>query len=716
VCEEGKIGFMAFLQTSIDKILADLTEPQRDAVTHGEGPLLVAAGPGSGKTRVITHRIAYLVASGVSPWAILAVTFTNKAADEMRRRVKSLCGESRPWMLTFHSFCARVLRSEAPLIGYPPAFTIYDAADSKTAVQRALKRLEIDSTSFPPSAVAQEISSAKTRLLAPEDYAAQAGDYRSQTIARIYKAYQQTLKDAGGMDFDDLLNHTLLLFRQHPEALSRLRNRFRHVLIDEFQDTNLVQFELANTLAGANGNICVVGDIDQSIYTWRGAHPRNIFDFLEHHRDARVVALEENFRSTGTIVQAADALIEHNSARLDRRLTTRNPEGTAIRLMCCCDEVEEAHFVAQHANSLVEEGLSYSDVGVLYRTNAQSRALEEAFIDERIPYRLVESVSFYQRAEIKDLLAYLRLGANPADQIAFQRIINVPRRGLGKVTTDAIDALAQKERMTLLEASRRIAADESQPPARRKALGEFNALIDALHERCKGPVEPALRFVIAQTGYFEYLQQASPSSHEEKRDNAGELVSAAASYDAEAGEPALAEFLERIALVSDADSFDPSAGAVSLMTLHTAKGLEFDAVFIVGLEEGLLPHQHSAESDDGLEEERRLLYVGITRAKRFLTLSCARNRTLYGASLPRYPSPFISELPNHLIVEARGEPDEPEPTEHDISRGDMVHHSHFGVGMVVHVEEEGEKLTIDFGMGNRKTIMVRYASMRKVSK
>jgi len=709
---------MAFLQTSPDRIVADLTEAQREAVTHGEGPLLVSAGPGSGKTRVIAHRIAYLIATGVPAWAILAVTFTNKAADEMRRRVSALCGDSRSWIYTFHSFCARILRAEAQLIGYPPTFTIYDAADSKAAVQRALKLLKIDSTTFSPSPVAQQISSAKGRLLTPEDYAASAADYRSQTTAKIYKTYQQSLKDAGGMDFDDLLNNALMLFREHPAALERLRNRFRHILVDEFQDTNMVQFELAKALAGTNGNICVVGDIDQSIYTWRGAHPRNVFDFLEQNDRAKLLALEENFRSTGTVVRAADALIEHNTQRLERRLHTRNPEGPPIRLVTCYDEDAEALLVAQQAKSLVEQGLAYYDIGVLYRTNAQSRALEAAFADERIPCRLVEALSFYQRAEVKDLIAYLRLGVNPADAVAFRRIINVPRRGIGKVTATAIDALAQADGITLMEASRRIAQDESLPPARRKALSEFIALIDALHEQSQGAVEPALQLVISRTSYFSYLQEASPAVAEEKRENVRELVSAAASYDANVDKPMLTEFLERVALVSDTDKFDPDVGAVSLMTLHTAKGLEFDAVFLVGLEEGLLPHQHSTESQDELEEERRLLYVGITRAKRFLTLTYARNRTLYGTSLPRYPSDFLSELPSQLIVRTEEQEDETEPVppQSGFAPGDMIHHSHFGMGRVVSAEDGGQKLMIDFGTGNRKTIVVRYASMRKISK
>jgi len=701
---------------SLDRILAGLTQAQQQAVTHGEGPLLVSAGPGSGKTRVIAHRIAYLIASGVPAWAILAVTFTNKAADEMKQRVRALCAETRSWISTFHSFCARVLRTEAPLIGYPTEFTIYDAADSKAALKRALKLLEIDSTTFSPAAVAQEISRAKNRLLTPEDYAAQALDYRRQTISKAYEAYQRSLKDAGAMDFDDLLNNALLLLREHPAALKRLRNRLRHILVDEFQDTNLAQFELAKALSGTDGNICVVGDIDQSIYTWRGAHPRNVFDFMGQSGGIKVIALEENFRSTRTIVRAADALIENNSQRLDRRLKTGNPDGPPIRLVGCSDENGEARFVGEAIQSLNQQGLTHSQIGVLYRTNAQSRSLEAALADARIPYRLVESVSFYQRAEVKDLLAFLRLGLNPADEIDFRRIVNVPRRGIGKAAMATIDNLAQTQRITLLDASRHLAEDDSSPSSRRKALAEFIELIDAVHDLRHGRAEPALRLVIGRTNYFEYLQEVFPAASEEKRENVKELVSAAASYDAAADEPTLTGFLERIALVSDADKFDPSVGALSLMTLHTAKGLEFDAVFVVGLEDGLLPHQHSSNSPDELEEERRLLYVGITRAKRHLTLTYARNRTLYGTSSPRYPSPFISELPGNLIVLADPEETAPETPQTRMASGDVIHHSHFGMGRVVRVHEGGEKLVIDFGAGKPKTIVVKYADMHKVSK
>ncbi len=714
--ERDKIAAMVYLQATTERILEGLTQAQKEAVTHAEGPLLVAAGPGSGKTRVIAHRVAYLAASTAPSWAILAVTFTNKAADEMRQRIASLCGETASRVSTFHSFCAYVLRQDAPLIGYPATYTIYDAADSKAAVQGALKQLAIDSTTFSPSAVAEEISKAKTVLLSPDDYASQASGYRQETVARIYRAYQNILKEAAAMDFDDLLNQALLLFREHPEALSRCRNRFRYILIDEFQDTNRAQFELANLLAGVNGNIFAVGDIDQSIYTWRGAHPRNVFAFLEHHDQAKVIMLDTNFRSTRTIVRAADELIKNNKIRLERRLTTTNQEGPPIRLLQCSNEVDEAEGVAEMVRGLVENGRDPSQIAVLYRTNAQSRALEEAFIDARIPYQLVESVSFYQRAEVKDLLAYLRLAANPADQLAFRRIINVPRRSIGRTTLDAITAIAREQGISLLEGAAAAAEDEKFPSRRRKALSDFVQLIHAIRSRSDGPVEPLLRSVIAKTSYLGHINKVAAKSADEKRANVEELVSAAAHFDSEAAQPSLVEFLERVSLVSDADKFASDAGAVSMMTLHTAKGLEFESVFIAGVEDGLLPHHASAESPEEIEEERRLFYVGITRAKSLLTLTYTRARTIYGSLSPQYPSEFIYELPRDALVEGTRTTAPRQSPEDALSKGDIIYHSEFGMGKVVSAENGGEKLVIEFGVGNRKTIMVRYANIRKLSK
>jgi DNA helicase-2/ATP-dependent DNA helicase PcrA len=634
-----------------EALLDGLNPAQRQAVVHRGGPLIVVAGAGSGKTRVLTRRVAHLVATGdARPHEILAITFTNKAADEMRDRVVRLLGHRADgmWVFTFHSACARLLRREAEHVGYPRSFSIYDAEDSRRLIDAAAEALGLDVKRFGGKAIGHRLSALKAALVDPSEAADQARDLVERRVAQVYAEYQRRLEQAAAVDFDDLIGFVVRLFRERPEVLERYRERFRQVLVDEYQDTNHAQNELV-VMLGAHGNVCVVGDTDQSIYGWRGADFRNLLDFKAAFPDATEVRLEQNYRSTQRILDAANALIAHNTERIDKALFSDLGPGVPPRRYRALDEADEAAWVAAEIQRLErDEGIRLGEVAVFYRVNVQSRALEEEFAARGIPYRVIGSLRFYDRREVRDVLAYLRVAINPADELALARIANVPRRGLGAVSLERLRAFAREHACTLSEAL--VFAEEAglvgRALAGAKELLEVLTDLEGALQLGRGPGE-LVELVLERTGYLEMLEAEDPLGEEGRVANVQELLGVARSFDR------VDAMLEAIALVSDADNVDPSVGAVSLMTLHVAKGLEFDAVFIVGLEEGVFPLWRSLDEPSQLEEERRLCYVGVTRAKRFLYLCHAVERTLFGRSTVAMPSRFLDEMP-----------DEPRPERH----------------------------------------------------
>ncbi|MBI4729742.1 MAG: UvrD-helicase domain-containing protein [Acidobacteria bacterium] len=646
-------------------LLAGLNPPQRDAVLHSGGPLLVVAGAGSGKTRVLTHRIAHLIRGrNVSPYAVLAITFTNKAAGEMRERVGQLVGERlglAMWVTTFHSACARILRKEGTRLGYSSGFSIYDDGDAERLLGFCLKELELDPKRFPPRQVRGAIGRAKDELVDEDAFAARAGNWFEEQVAAAYSAYQRRLRAANAMDFDDLILNVVHLFRLHDGVLEAHRDRFRHLLVDEFQDTNQAQFELVKLLASRDRNVCVVGDADQSVYAFRGADFRNVLRFEEVFPDARVLVLEQNYRSTQTILSAANAVIEHNRMRKPKSLWTDAGHGERITSYQAENEHEEAVFVAREIERLrEEEGFAYGDVAVFYRTNAQSRVLEEAFTRLAVPYRVVGSLRFYERREIKDALAYLRLASNPADEVSLKRIVNVPKRGIGDQTVRTLGALAAREAVTLLAACERV-EEAGLGPRARSAVAEFAALVRRLREMIEDGAAPGsvLEAVLEGSGMLAELEAERQVEALGRAENLRELVGVAREFAEDDPEGGVTGFLERVSLVSDADEATLEEGAVTAMTLHIAKGLEFPVVFTTGLEEGVFPHVRSLTEPDQLEEERRLCYVGITRAKRRLYLTHAWSRSLWGRTGYNPPSRFLEEIPESLVFSA-GEEEEPD--------------------------------------------------------
>jgi DNA helicase-2/ATP-dependent DNA helicase PcrA len=649
-----------------DPILDPLNPRQREAVTHTEGPLLIVAGPGSGKTRVIAHRIAYLLAHrGVRPYRILAVTFTNKAAREMRERVLALVGESAGQEMaigTFHSLCARILRVDGHHIGVPRDFVIYDEEDQVGAVRQALAELDLDAKSNPPGAILSLISRAKAELRTPQAMAALAQNYFQEVAARVYAVYQRILEENAALDFDDLLNRTVQLFREHEAVRAKYAERFLYQHIDEFQDTNVAQYALAKLLCQPHRNLCVVGDPDQSIYTWRAADIRNILSFEHDFPEAKVVFLEQNYRSTQAILDCALHVIAKNRQRKEKGLWTENGPGLPALVYEAFDEVEEASFVAAEVERLAREGRPYRHFAVMYRTNAQSRPLEEAFLRRGIPYRLVGGVRFYERREVKDLLAYLRLVQNPFDSVALLRVLNVPPRGIGERTAQELQHWARELGVPLYAALQLLAEQERDSPTQETqaaprpgfqrrtagALLRFLGLLNQLMARAPQlSLSQLLDAVIEATDYRTYV--LAEQRGEERWENVEELRSVAATYDELRPQDALSALLEDVALVTEVDRYDESANAVTLITLHAAKGLEFPVVFMVGLEEGLLPHIRSFEDPGQMEEERRLCYVGMTRAKELLYLVRAFRRTRGG---PHPPSRFLADIPPHLLVPA----------------------------------------------------------------
>ncbi|MCX7681513.1 MAG: UvrD-helicase domain-containing protein [Anaerolineae bacterium] len=628
-------------------LLSQLNAQQQKAVTISDGPVLVLAGPGSGKTRVLTHRAAWLVQErGVPPWHIMAVTFTNKAAREMQGRLEQILGPSRARSMTlgtFHAICARILRREADAIGIPRDYVIFDAEDQVRLVKQALQDLNLDEKRYPSRSVLNAISRAKNELITPQAY--QASSYYGEIVKRVYERYQALLEANSGLDFDDLLMVTAQLFGQHPEVLARYQERYQHILVDEFQDTNMAQYVLLRQLSGKYHNLFCVADEDQMIYAWRGADYRNIRRLREDHPNLVTILLEQNYRSTQTILDAANAVIRHNPDRTEKRLFTRRGRGPAIVIHEAYDQNDEAAFVVETVTRLMaRDGVQPGDCAVMYRTNAQSRAFEDAFVRAAIPYKLVGATRFYARAEIKDLIAFLRLIHNPADGVSMSRVINVPPRGLGQKTVELVEDTARRQGISVYEALRKLAHAPQLGTRAQRALGAFLELLEGwIAVREQIGVAELMDRVLQDTRYADYIRDGTEEG-EERWANILELRNVAASY----ADLTLTEFLADVALVSDVDGLIGEVNAVTLLTLHSAKGLEFPVVFITGLEEGLLPHSRSLESPEQMAEERRLMYVGLTRAKDRLFLTYTFRRSQYNGDLS-VPSRFLADIPGELV-------------------------------------------------------------------
>ncbi|MFD8300344.1 DNA helicase PcrA [Streptomyces bauhiniae] len=759
-------------------LLEGLNENQRAAVVHAGSPLLIVAGAGSGKTRVLTHRIAHLLAERhVHPGQILAITFTNKAAGEMKERVEQLVGPraGAMWVMTFHSACVRILRRESKRLGFTSSFSIYDAADSKRLMALVCRDLDLDPKRYPPKSFSAKISNLKNELIDEEDFAAQATDGFEKTLAQAYALYQSRLREANALDFDDLIMTTVNLLRAFPDVAEHYHRRFRHVMVDEYQDTNHAQYALVRELVGTRAHeedvppndydvppaeLCVVGDADQSIYAFRGATIRNILQFEEDYPDATTILLEQNYRSTQTILSAANAVIERNESRRPKNLWTNAGQGAGITGYVADTEHDEAQFVADEIDRLTDAGdAKAGDVAVFYRTNAQSRVFEEIFIRVGLPYKVVGGVRFYERKEVRDVLAYLRVLANPEDSVPMRRILNVPKRGIGERAEAMIDALAQREKISFPQALKRV--DEAYGMAARStnAVRRFNALMDDLRTIVESGAGPAtvLEAVLERTGYLAELQASTDPQDETRIENLQELAAVALEFEQERedGEQGtLAEFLERVALVADSDQIpdeEDGDGVITLMTLHTAKGLEFPVVFLTGMEDGVFPHMRALNQTKELEEERRLAYVGITRARERLYLTRAALRSAWGQPSYNPPSRFLEEIPaTHLEWKRTGASAAPsfgkaassvastlsssrsrssaagasgfatrragEKPVVSLAIGDRVTHDQFGLGTVVAVAGEGDKAqaTIDFGGGNAKRLLLRYAPVEKL--
>jgi DNA helicase II / ATP-dependent DNA helicase PcrA len=728
-----------------ERLLAQLNPPQREAVTHGDGPLLVLAGAGSGKTRVLTFRIAYLVATGMAhPGEILAITFTNKAADEMRERVERLVGgvSRLMWVMTFHSACARILRREASKLGYKSTFTIYDEADSLRMLKRSMNDLEVDPKRFPPRAIKAQISDAKNRLVDSVEYRERQGSFFERTVADVYDLYERRMHTANAMDFDDLLVRTVNLLELFEEDRDRYQRAFRHVLVDEYQDTNRAQYRLLQLLSEKHRNLFVVGDDYQSIYGFRGAEIRNILEFERDFPDTEVIKLEQNYRSTQTILSGANAIMSHNRGQKEKRLWTDVGEGDPITIAELEDEHAEARYVAGEVERLAsDEGVARTEIAIFYRTNAQSRVLEDTLVRYDLPYQVIGGTKFYERAEIKDAIAYLSLLVNPADTVCFTRVVNSPRRGIGQTTQGRLLSHANTNGLTPWEAIQRPEDVPGLGAAAIRAVSRFAELLGGLRARAdrNPPVAELLEAMLSESGYIEALEAERTVEAEGRVENLRELVGVAGEFDANrtlavesGGEPeipALEEFLQQISLFTDQDAMRGDEELVTLMTLHNAKGLEYEVVFIIGCEEGVFPHARSVE-EGSLEEERRLCYVGTTRAKRLLYLTSARQRSLFGARGYNLPSRFLSELPDELVecevADAiptgwslgsggfgAGEAQAPRPSAVELGVGDDVVHASFGEGVVTAVEP-GSVVVVRFAEdGSERKLMADYAPLRK---
>ena len=724
-----------------DPILADLNPPQQEAVQHADGPLLILAGAGSGKTRVITRRIAYLIARrGVRPWNILAVTFTNKAASEMRKRVEHLLGARglNVALGTFHSTCVRILRKWHVELGFRSSFVIYDDADQLGVIRDCLKALNLSEKALSPRSVLARISRAKNEMLTPGDYAATAADFTEERTAKIYSMYQERLRASHAVDFDDLLMLTVLLFRDHPHILEHYEHLWRYVLVDEYQDTNQAQYQIVNFLSRRHGNLCVVGDDDQSIYRWRGADLNNILDFERDHPGCRVIKLEQNYRSTQNILDAAGGVVANNAGRKGKTLWTENPVGEAIVVYQAGDEQVEASFIVERIRELAaEQGHSLDDFAVFYRTNAQSRVLEDALRRAVTPYVIVGGLRFYERKEVKDLLAYLRLVANPDDAQSFKRIVNVPARGIGAASVEKLEGLAVSERVSIWEACTRIAPRKILGPKILKALEGLVALVEKTRAKLDVLTPPELIMELLEaTGYLADLKNEGTIEAQSRMENLQELVSAAREFMDQSEDRSLQAFLDSVALIADIDTLAEGKGTVTLMTLHSAKGLEFPVVFMTGMEEGVFPHTRSLSEDAELEEERRLCYVGMTRAEQRLFLTSAMSRRLYNSDSYNLPSRFLDELPEKLVERwnGNGKSREPRAASRDgggttsglhyeaeesfvdhLQVGRRVRHPEWGIGTIKERIGEGEdlKVVVTFAGVGRKKLAASFVRLER---
>lgn len=733
----------------MNPIFDTLNDRQCEAVKHTEGPLLITAGAGSGKTKVLTCRIAHLLELGVAPYRILAITFTNKAAKEMKERVENLVGAQADsiWLSTFHSFCAKLLRFEVDgFHGYTRNFTIYDSSDQLVLVKECLKKLNLDDKQFTPRSVLGTISSAKNVLMDAKAFAAKASDFYEQKVADIYAMYQDKLRENNAVDFDDLLFLAVRLLQENDEVREKYQSRFQYILVDEYQDTNHAQYALTKILAARWRNICVVGDADQSIYAWRGADIRNIIDFTRDYPDAASIKLEQNYRSTKTILHAANAVIDNNESRPKKTLWTENPTGNKIIHYQAQTEHDEADYIAgviYNRHEISHE--PYGDMAILFRTNAQSRVLEEKLMRYAIPYTMVGGTKFYDRKEIKDVLAYLRLLYNPEDSLSLTRIINVPKRNIGATTMEHVAAYAEEQGISLFEA---LSSTDEIPVTKRAraSLENFAAMIfDLLNDIEGKDVLSLIETVIKQTGYGEMLDKEAEHDPqgESRKENVGEFLSVAKDYMDSNPEGNLQDFLENVALVSDVDDFESSDSKVTLMTLHAAKGLEFPVVFLTGLDEGLFPHSRTLMDPTQVEEERRLAYVGITRAERQLYVTNAVTRTMYGRISAYMPSRFLAEIPPQLMEDYHRKSAMPQsrtasvpgkqrvsiltkpvasslPKKHAVTdtfaKGDKVRHKIWGIGTVLDVIGEGPnmQMKIQFPTKGVRQVVVKYAPLEKV--
>lgn len=728
----------------MQSLLDGLNREQQQAVQHTEGPLLILAGAGSGKTKVLTVRIAYLLAQGVNPYEILAITFTNKAAKEMKSRVEGLVGDvaNRIWLSTFHSFCAKFLRFELDnFLGYNSNFTIYDTSDSQVVIKAALKALNLDDKYYPVGAMISAISDAKNKLMFASDYRKQARDFYQQKVADVYEYYERELRKNNALDFDDLLLVAVKLLQSNAAVLEKYSKRFRYVMIDEYQDTNHAQYLLAYLLSSHWKNIAVVGDADQSIYAWRGADIQNILDFEKDYPNCTSIKLEQNYRSTKIILDAANAVIDNNEGRPEKNLWTDKVEGAKIQHFTAQSEHEEAAFIG---DTIVKKhdihGVPYGDMAILYRTNAQSRVLEEALIKRALPYTMVGGTKFYDRKEIKDVLAYLRVLYNPFDDLSLLRIINVPKRSIGATTVSKLQDYARENGTSLFMTLTQLHLVDTIKGKTKEKLEEFGILIFTLvAEMDDKSVLDILEAILDRTEYLAQLEESTDPQDQARAENIGELLSVAKDFQDTNPTGTVEDFLEQVALVNDVDSFEQEESKVTLMTLHAAKGLEFPIVFLGGLEEGLFPHSRTLMNPEEIEEERRLAYVGITRAEKELYISNATTRTVFGRTSSYLPSRFIDEIPAELVDSLRAKrkiPDDIKPTvpRHmsvasrpvtkpiirneviaDWKVGDTAIHSKWGNGKVVNVSGEGAgmKLTIEFPTQGVRVVMAKFAPVKK---
>ena len=728
----------------MNSLLTGLNKEQQQAVQHTEGPLLILAGAGSGKTKVLTVRVAYLLAQGVNPYEILAITFTNKAAKEMKSRVEGLVGDvaNRIWLSTFHSFCAKFLRFEIDsFLGYNSNFTIYDTSDSQAVIKAALKALNLDDKYYPVGAMIAAISDAKNKLLFASDFRKQARDFYQQKVADVYEYYERELRKNNALDFDDLLLVAVKLLQSNATVLDKYSHRFRYVMIDEYQDTNHAQYLLAKLLASHWKNIAVVGDADQSIYAWRGADIQNILDFEKDYPNCTSIKLEQNYRSTKIILDAANAVIDNNEGRPEKNLWTDKIEGAKIQHFTAQSEHEEAAFIGDTiAKKHDIHDVPYGDMAILYRTNAQSRVLEEALIKRALPYTMVGGTKFYDRKEIKDVLAYLRVLYNPFDDLSLLRIINVPKRSIGATTVAKLQDYAREKGTSLFMTLTQLHLIDSIKGKTKEKLEEFGILIFTLVSEMEDKtVLDILESILDRTGYLAQLEESTDPQDQARAENIGELLSVAKDFQDTNPSGTVEDFLEQVALVNDVDSFEQEESKVTLMTLHAAKGLEFPIVFLCGLEEGLFPHSRTLMNPEEIEEERRLAYVGITRAEKELYISNATTRTVFGRTSSYLPSRFIDEIPEELVDGLRAKRKVPDDIKRHVPQhmsvtsrpvtkpivrneviadwkvGDTAIHSKWGNGKVINVTGEGAgmKLTIEFPTQGVRVVMAKFAPVKK---